>query len=197
MFLPAVATESATLAGYADQQIEALRAAPLGLTEEQSRETPCRSALSVGGILKHIVYGIRGTLRDLGPEGARMQLDEADFAEHAQSFALGEGETTAGVLAELDELRPLLLAALEAADPGAEVLAPPAPWLGQDQPIPTSRRYALVHVVEELARHAGHIDIIREQIDGVTVPTLVLTRAGVPANPFFEPYVPAPGTIDA
>ena len=51
--------------------------------------------------------------------------------------------------------------------------------------------------MEELARHAGHADIIREQIDGTAVPTLVLTLAGAPANPFFEPYVPAPGTIGA
>jgi Protein of unknown function (DUF664) len=29
-------------------------------------------------------------------------------------------------------------------------------------------RWVLVHMVEETARHAGHADIIREQIDGVT-----------------------------
>ena len=34
-------------------------------------------------------------------------------------------------------------------------------------------------------------------VDGVSVPTLVMTRAGVPANPFFQPYVPQPGTITA
>jgi hypothetical protein len=52
-----------------------------------------------------------------------------------------------------------------------------------------------VHVVEELARHAGHADIIREQIDGMSVPALVLTLAGAPANDFFTPYEPAPGTL--
>lgn len=92
---------------------------------------------------------------------------------------------------------PRLREALEAADPGAEVLAPPAPWAGLEEPTPTSLRYALLHQVEELARHAGHADIIREQIDDTAVPTLVLTLAGAPANPFFEPYVPAPGTIGA
>jgi hypothetical protein len=29
-------------------------------------------------------------------------------------------------------------------------------------------RWVLVHMIEETARHAGHADIIREQIDGVT-----------------------------
>jgi hypothetical protein len=29
-------------------------------------------------------------------------------------------------------------------------------------------RWILVHMIEETARHAGHADIIREQIDGTT-----------------------------
>jgi hypothetical protein len=31
-----------------------------------------------------------------------------------------------------------------------------------------SRRWVLVHMIEETARHAGHADILREQIDGAT-----------------------------
>ena len=33
-------------------------------------------------------------------------------------------------------------------------------------PEPLSLRWVLVHLVEETARHAGHADILREQIDG-------------------------------
>ena len=33
---------------------------------------------------------------------------------------------------------------------------------------PRSLRWVLVHMIEETARHAGHADIIREQIDGTT-----------------------------
>lgn len=29
-------------------------------------------------------------------------------------------------------------------------------------------RYALVHMIEETARHCGHLDLLRESIDGVT-----------------------------
>jgi hypothetical protein len=29
-------------------------------------------------------------------------------------------------------------------------------------------RWTLVHMIDETARHAGHADIIREQIDGST-----------------------------
>ncbi len=35
-------------------------------------------------------------------------------------------------------------------------------------PEPMSLRWVLVHMVEETARHAGHADILREQIDGQT-----------------------------
>ncbi|MFF5219408.1 DinB family protein [Micromonospora sp. NPDC000442] len=34
--------------------------------------------------------------------------------------------------------------------------------------LPPSRRWVLVHMIEETARHAGHADILREQIDGST-----------------------------
>ncbi len=37
---------------------------------------------------------------------------------------------------------------------------------GEDQPV--SLRRILVHMIEETARHGGHADILREQIDGAT-----------------------------
>ena len=33
---------------------------------------------------------------------------------------------------------------------------------------PVTMRWILVHMVEEIGRHAGHADILREQIDGAT-----------------------------
>ena len=37
---------------------------------------------------------------------------------------------------------------------------------GLDEPRPARLRYLYVHHVEDFARHAGHADIIREEIDG-------------------------------
>ncbi|MEU8376335.1 DUF664 domain-containing protein [Micromonospora sp. NPDC048894] len=34
--------------------------------------------------------------------------------------------------------------------------------------LPPSQRWVLVHMIEEIGRHAGHADIIRERIDGST-----------------------------
>jgi len=38
------------------------------------------------------------------------------------------------------------------------------PWTGKE----TSLRWIIVHLIEEISRHAGHADIIRELIDGRT-----------------------------
>lgn len=197
MYMPVVDDEIGGLIGYADQQLDAIRAAPLGLTERQARECPCRSALSVAGIVKHVSYGLRGAIAQLTNTGEPTSIDEESFTAYAQSFVVTEDETTAALLAEFDDVRARYLAALAAAKPDAEAVAPPAPWHGITEPRPIKMRYNLVHQIEELARHAGHIDIIREQLDGMSVPALVLTRAGAPASGFFQPYQPEPGTIDA
>ena len=194
MYAPARDDEITGLVNYLQVQLSAIRAAPLGLTEEQARATPCRSALSVGGIVKHTAYGLRGAAATIAADG-RPAIDEAAYAAHAASFTVGPDETTAGVLAEFDAAREACLAVISAADPDAEYLAPPAPWFGLFQARPAKLRYFLVHQIEETARHAGHADILREQLDGVAVPALVLTLEGMPANDFFQPYVPAPGTI--
>ena len=196
MYAPAVHDESETLVAYVDQQLEALRAAPYGLTEEQARSTPCRSALSVAGLVKHVTHGMRGVIRVLAA-AEPPPLDQAAFTEYLASFALTDDESTTGVLADFDDVRPRYLAALADTDPDAERLAPATPWNGISEARPIRARYYLAHQVEEMARHAGHADILREQVDGVSVPALVMTRAGVPANPFFQPYAPAPGTITA
>lgn len=36
-------------------------------------------------------------------------------------------------------------------------------WTGQ----PVTLRWVLIHMVEEVARHVGHADVVRELLDGV------------------------------
>jgi hypothetical protein len=195
MYAPARHDEVTGLVNFIDEQLAAIRAAAFGLTEEQARETPCRSALSVGGIIKHTVYGMRGALERLRTDATEPPLDAAAYAAFADSFAVRHDETVAGTIEDFDLARAQLLAAVAATDPVGETTAPPAPWHGIVEARPIHRRYHLVHLLEEWARHAGHADIIREQIDGVPVPALVLTLAGAGANDFFQPYQPAPGTL--
>ncbi|HET7723003.1 MAG TPA: DinB family protein [Propionibacteriaceae bacterium] len=197
MYEPAVHGEAEGLASYVDQQLAAIRAAAYGLTEEQAASRPCRSALSVIGIIKHTADGMRSVVRTIEAGMRVAPFTQESVARYMAGFALAEGETVADVLAEFDAARGPYLAALRGADPDLETESPAAPWQGRAEARPIRLRYYLVHQVEEMARHAGHADIIREQIDGMSVPALQMTMEGATANAFFQPYVPAPGTIGA
>ena len=193
MVTPAVRRESDDLVAYVAQQLQAIRNSAYGLTEEQARATPCASALSIGGIVKHCTYVARGWRRraDAASEGP---MDPAAFAEHAaafmSSFALGDGETLVGALADYDAAGAALLDELRRLEPDADVHEPAAPWDGRPDPLPTKARYAVLHQVEEFARHAGHADIIREQLDGATAGGLDLAVTGRPGNAFVQPWTP-------
>jgi uncharacterized damage-inducible protein DinB len=195
MYAPAEHDEITGLLHFLDQQLDALRASAYGLTESQSRETPCRSALSIAGLIKHVAYGMRGATARL--RGAASVMDAQVVAAYSASFVPAPEEAAVALLAEFDAARAEYLDAFGAADPDARAVEPPAPWHGRFAEQPIRLRYYLTHQIEEMARHAGHADIIREQLDGVSIPSLVLTLEGAPANDFFQPYVPAPGTIGA
>lgn len=195
MYEPAIDDEITGLVGYLEQQLDALRASAFGLTEAQSRETPCRSALSIAGLIKHATHGMRGAVARLNETIAAGGGDA--IAAYMASFAPAADESTASLIADFDAARDEYVAAFRAADPDAEAIEPPAPWHGRFDERPIRLRYFLTHQIEEMARHAGHADIIREQLDGVSVPALVLTLEGAVPTEFFQPYVPAPGTIGA
>lgn len=46
------------------------------------------------------------------------------------------------------------------------------------------------HLVEELARHAGHTDIVREALDGATMYALLAGREGWPETAWLKPWRP-------
>lgn len=195
MYTPAQHDEITGLLNYVDQQLAAIRASVYGLTDEQAKATPCRSSLSLAALLKHATHGMHGYIAQLS--GMLSALDDAAFAAYLGSLEVSDDEVVSDVLAEFDAAREELLSALEHADPNAATVAPPAPWHGVMQPLPVRRRYDIVHFLEEFARHAGHADIIREQLDGMAIPALVMSIEGMPASQFFQPYEPGPGTIGA
>jgi hypothetical protein len=71
-------------------------------------------------------------------------------------------DTTGGVL---DMYRSAIARSqvITAATPDLDMKAARSRRPGQDT---QSMRWILVHMIEETARHAGHADILREQIDG-------------------------------
>lgn len=190
MLEPTTYSESSALAAFLRAQVVAARTAAHGLTDEEARRTPTRSALSIGGILKHLTTSWVGwERREAQNRGERgWQLTEADYASFYGSFALTEDETLAQVLAAYDAATDALLAAVEAMDPGAEVLEAPAPWFGRLEPSRVTRRFLALHLVEEFARHAGHADIVREQLDGARAGELTMAVEGIEGNDFMQPW---------
>lgn len=189
MLGPGIYTESQALVGFLEQQLGSLRASAYGLTEQQARETPCRSTLSLGGLIKHTTYVLTGALTLDADAGA--MPDEAAYALFMSSFALGDNETLAGTLEAFDAATATYLSDVGKLDPGAPMTAPPAPWDGIYTTTASVQRFALIHHIEELARHAGHADIIREQLDGASAPSLLMAVEGREPNMFVQPWAPA------
>ena len=186
MFQPGIHDEAQTCVGYLQVQIDSLRESALGLTDEQARATPCRSTLSIAGLLKHTAWVLAGRARRETPQ----DFEEA-AAEFMGSFALADDETFEETLAAFDEAAATLLAQIAATDPGAETVEPPAPWDNRPEAVPTLERFAIVHLIEELARHAGHADIIRESIDRATMYELLAAEEEWPETEFIKRRRPA------
>lgn len=193
MFMPAAHTEIDTIAGYLEAQLDAVRLSAFGLTEEQAKTRPCRSAFSVGGVLKHVSYVCRGRRVRVEADGETETPQQmyARMEEFTSSFTLTEDETLAGALEEFDAAAADLLELVRDTDPGGATVEPPAPWFGINEPTPSNHRFNLVHLIEEVARHAGHADIIREQLDGATAGELYLAAHNIPGNDFMQPWSPA------
>ena len=188
MFGPGKHSEHEVLVGFIDQQLDSIRASAYGLTEEQARLTPCRSVLSVGGLVKHATWVL--TQRPVRGTEAEPKMDESGFAEFMGSFTLSEDESLADALTAFDAAREIYLANIRAADPAADMMNPPAPWDGVYTPTPSVERFELAHHIEEFARHAGHADIVREQIDGADAASLLMAVEGREGNQFVQPWTP-------
>ena len=184
---PPLTDERELLLAFVAQQRDGIRNAVYGLTDEQARLAPSASALSVGGLLKHAIDMEKGWIDMV------LQRDRGGTqASYEENFRLGPDETLAEVLANYDEVARETAAVIGAiADLGQAVPVPKGvPWFPQDIEA-WSVRWVLLHLVEEIARHAGHADIVRESIDGATMYELMAAAEGWPATDWLTPWQPA------
>ncbi|MFD0732473.1 DinB family protein [Planotetraspora mira] len=159
---PPVANEREMLISWLDWHRETLAVKCDGLTEEQLRLRPVPpSTLSLLGLVRHMADVERTWFRrrlngeDVEPihfslEDPDGEFDNVDTASADEAFATWR--------AEVDAAR-----AVTAAHPDLDTLAK-----REARGVTVSHRWILVHMIEEYARHNGHADLIREQIDGVT-----------------------------
>ncbi|MDN5857577.1 MAG: DinB family protein [Pseudonocardia sp.] len=154
-----------------------LRHTAEGLTDEQANTRSTVSALTIGGLIKHVTDVEKGwaEFATTGRHGDQDGWDSGDaapgeftpemIAAWENNFRLVEGETLGSVLAEYETTA---AATDELIRSGIELdnryELPEAPW--QPAGVFWSVRRVFLHLIAETSQHAGHADIIRETIDG-------------------------------
>lgn len=129
-----------------------------GLTREQLTAPRTPSGLSLLGVVKHLGYVERSWFqrRFMGREvyiawrgvepDADFHIDDDESPESVFEFYQTEIEKSRQIVAATDSLDAV------AANPER----------------PVTLRWILIHMIEETARHIGHVDIFRELTDGQT-----------------------------
>ncbi|PWI17147.1 hypothetical protein DI272_25540 [Streptomyces sp. Act143] len=166
--------ERGALLGYLAAERGAIRRSLLGLTDAQAGSRPSASELSLAGLLKHVAEVEQGWVARAKGEPPAVQRTEADWHE---CFALVDGETVEAQLAYWEKIAAETEAYARAVPSLDDTFAlPNDPWFPPDSRV--SVRWMLLNLIREMARHAGHADIIRESLDGATAFELVAQEQG-------------------
>ena len=166
-----------------------------GLTDEQARSKPSVSALSIGGLIKHATGVQRGWMDrveaapDFPPRDERPM--EEVIAEYQDQHAMRDDESLDDLLEALEAQNEDTLRLFAEADWDTSVPVPhDVPWFPQDLDN-WNVRWVALHLLEELTRHAGHADIIRESLDGATMYELMAGLEDWPETDWIKPWKPA------
>jgi uncharacterized damage-inducible protein DinB len=126
-----------------------------GLSDEQVRRPMVPSGTSLLGLVKHLAgVEYQWFAQTYGRPTEPLETDPV------ADMRAGPDETTAAIVAFYQ--RACASSDQVIADFGLEALG--TAWFGE----PVSLRRVLIGMIEETARHAGQMDIMRELIDGAT-----------------------------
>ncbi len=156
---PVAGDEKEVLGGFLDHYRRTLLEICQGLSEEDLRRPAVASGTSLLGLVKHLAYVERGWFHehiandpfdypfDMNDPEADLRIEEGETSEDIFQLYRDACESSRGALtaASLDDVIEY-------------------PQRTRDYKV----RWIVVHMLEETARHVGHADIIREQIDGRT-----------------------------
>ena len=191
-FAPSVMTETDAAFSFLTHQCAQLRVTALGLSDEQARRAPTASPLSVAGLLAHVAQVVNGWL--LHVKDPERVIEFSDFPTINAELGLdGMFDGTAVPDRPLEDVVAVFdktVAEIEVAhriveDHGislrTEVRGPNNPWMPADFVMTVG--WILWHLATEVARHAGHADIIRESVDGAIAYQLNAEADGEPWPP--------------
>ena len=153
----AVPDEKAGFALFLDEQRAALLRKLDGLTDEQATSHPAPSDFCMLTLVKHVAFVER---RWFQLEVARRDVPGLWPPPDDRELRIEEGDTVASVRALYESV----------IAENREILASVDDLDSVSAATGLNPRWVLFHLIEEVARHAGHADIIRESIDGLTGP---------------------------
>lgn len=144
------------------------------LSDEQARLTPTASALCLGGLVKHVAATeadwARFVVEGPAPQPT-IDWEAIDWSDPPQAvldrqdqFRLLDHETLADVVALFERTAAATDELVASVDLDAGQPLPEAPWF--EAGASWSARRVFLHLVAEIAQHAGHADVLRESIDG-------------------------------
>jgi hypothetical protein len=129
-----------------------------GLDDASLRRRMTPSGTNLLGLVKHLAaVEYSWFCETFGRETEPLPFDDQD---PDADLRVGPDETTGDVLAFYARAR----AAADRAIAEVDLDDAGTAWFGDA----VSMRWVLIHMLEETARHAGHVDIVRELIDGTT-----------------------------
>jgi hypothetical protein len=136
--------------------LDGLRAGVLkklaGLSDEDARRSTVGSGTNVAGLVQHLTFVESMWFEEIVAGGKAARGDRSMLVAPSIPLRTLRAEYRAACAASNE-----IIAAVGDADA-------PVTRNGRTRDL----RWALLAVIEETARHAGHADIIREQIDGQT-----------------------------
>jgi hypothetical protein len=143
--------EKATLRGILDHLRDAIADRVADVPEPAVRAAGVPSGTNLLGLIKHLTAV------------ERFYFLAAPITNLSRTFRPTRDETVEGLLADY---RATTAQANQVIDTWTDLTRPAPRPPGRARP--PSRRWVLVHMIEETGRHAGHADILRERIDGFT-----------------------------
>jgi hypothetical protein len=152
-------SERETLEGFLDWYRAVVERKIDGLALDDAKRVRTSTGMSDLGVLKHLGWAERGWFRETFA-GEDVEAIDVD-GDNTPEFAIGDHDTVESVIgfyrAEVEESRRVCRNA-----PSLDALsAKDTPYREQ-----VTLRWIMVHMLEETARHAGHLDLMRENIDG-------------------------------
>lgn len=152
----AYAEVRATIERVLDSNRESLIECVLGLDAERSRRSVVPSETTLLGLIKHAAAVERLWFQE---RLAGLPPSEWDGStDDVEAWRLGPEDSVDSAIADFRR----------ASQRSREIVGEYALYDGYESPSHgfVSVRWILLHMIEELARHAGHADILREQLGG-------------------------------